>query len=226
VQFAIDGDLRFLSHHDTLRMFERAAIRSRLPLKYSAGFNPSPRLGLPLPRPVGVAGREEWLLLHLTEPPATTVVTERLAARLPRDLRIRATAVAHGNASWQAAEAEYEVPLPGEVAQPLPARIERLMASGSAVIERQMGPAKPSKTVDARRFLLGLERHEQRLHMHVLYDAGATVRPSEVLELLGVPAQPYGSRITRTRIAWGPRNLSDQPVLSDQSRPAKEAGNE
>ncbi len=226
MQFEIAGDLRFLSHHDTMRMFERAAIRAGLALRYSGGFNPSPTIALPLPRPVGIVGREEWLLLHLTEPLSPAELVDRLVARMPEGVRIRDCAVAPGGASWQVAEAHYEVALPEDLAEAVLPRIEQIMAATSAIVDRQVGPGKRPKTVDARWFVVRLELRERQLHIHTRFEAGATVRPSEVLELLGVPALPHASRVVRTRIIWGPRDLSDQPVLSDQSRPAKEAGSE
>ena len=45
--FRIDGDLRFISHLDTVRLFRRACARAGLPVRYSQGFNPQPRIVLP-----------------------------------------------------------------------------------------------------------------------------------------------------------------------------------
>ena len=64
----MDGDIRFVSHRDTLRLFARAATRAEVPLRYSGGFNPHPRVTIPVPRPVGVASDVERLVLELTEP--------------------------------------------------------------------------------------------------------------------------------------------------------------
>ncbi len=50
LEFALAGDLRFLAHHDELRLLTRALVRAGWPLAYSQGFNPRPRLVLPLPR--------------------------------------------------------------------------------------------------------------------------------------------------------------------------------
>lgn len=215
--------MRFLSHHDALRMFERAAVRAGLPLRYSAGFNPNPRLALPVPRPVGVAGLEEWLLLQLLQPVEPTVVGEALGAQVPQGVRIAECRLSAGNASWQAREALYEVLLPADLAASLPPAIEQVMASSSAVRTRQMGPGKPARSIDVRRFILGLELHNRHLAMRVSYQAGATARPSEVLEVLGIPPQPYACRVTRVRICWAAGDLSDEQVSSSHSRP-KEAG--
>lgn len=223
MQFEILGDLRFLSHHDSLRLFERAAVRGGLPLKYSMGFNPNPRLSMPLPRTVGMAGRQEWLLVQLTEPLEPADLCRRLAAALPREIRVRQCWRCPGNESWQAHEAVYDVPLGGAAIADLPDRIQRLLAADSAVLHRDMGPAKRGKSVDARPFIAALEVSGGRLQMRLGFVQGATVRPSEVLELLGLPAQPYASRVTRTSIAWGPRNLIDGHVPADPSQPVEES---
>src|SRR3990172_12981655 len=62
--YSIDGDLRFISHHDTLRLFRRALARADLPVRFSEGFNPHPRIMIPLPRPVGIASRAEGLVVE------------------------------------------------------------------------------------------------------------------------------------------------------------------
>ena len=58
--FAIAGDLRYLSHRDTMRAWQRVFVRAQMPLRYSQGFNPHLRFSLPLPRPA--------LLLHEPRP--------------------------------------------------------------------------------------------------------------------------------------------------------------
>ena len=62
--FQVDGDLRFVSHHDMLRLFRRALARAEVPMRFSQGFNPHPRMSLPLPRPVGMASETEALMIE------------------------------------------------------------------------------------------------------------------------------------------------------------------
>ena len=54
ITFKIRGNLRFLSHSETVSVFERACVRAEVALRYSEGFNPRPRLSLPLPKSVGM----------------------------------------------------------------------------------------------------------------------------------------------------------------------------
>ena len=69
VRFKIEGRLRFLSHVETLKLFQRACARAGLQVRYSEGFNPRPRLSLPLPRPVGVESQDELLCVRVEQDP-------------------------------------------------------------------------------------------------------------------------------------------------------------
>ena len=77
--YSLDGDLRFISHHDELRMLVRALTRARWPLAYSQGFNPKPRVVIPLPRSVGMASECVRATVQLKEPAATTELFDQLA---------------------------------------------------------------------------------------------------------------------------------------------------
>lgn len=81
VRFAVRGWLRFLSHAETVRVFERGCARARVPVKYTQGFNPHAKLSLPLPRPVGVASDDELLILRLFDAQGFPLAEEAQAAR-------------------------------------------------------------------------------------------------------------------------------------------------
>ena len=65
-KFQIDGILRFLSHSQTLSMFQRAVIRADINPQYSQGFNPRPRISLPLPRPLGIESDDEVMVMPIS----------------------------------------------------------------------------------------------------------------------------------------------------------------
>lgn len=89
VCFSKTGRLRFISHLDFIRAFERAARRSRLPLAYTEGYSPAPKIAYGWPLPIGVAGLAEYLDIELTDrvPPEDAV--RRLEEVLPEELEIR-----------------------------------------------------------------------------------------------------------------------------------------
>src|SRR3990172_12933571 len=84
--YSIDGDLRFISHHDTLRLFRRALARADLPVRHSEGFNPHPRLMIPLPRPVGVASCAEVIVVETERPIDPDDALQRLERQTPEGI--------------------------------------------------------------------------------------------------------------------------------------------
>jgi len=69
-------------------MLERALRRSGLPVSFTGGFHPLPRLQLALPLPLGVEGEGEWLDLEFTQPIDPEAARQALAAVLPAEFRL------------------------------------------------------------------------------------------------------------------------------------------
>ena len=67
VRYAKRGRLRFTSHRDFSRAFERAVFRARIPMAYSSGFNPHPRISYAGAAPTGSASEAEYLEIALAE---------------------------------------------------------------------------------------------------------------------------------------------------------------
>jgi radical SAM-linked protein len=91
--FAKGGTLALISHLDTLRMLERALRRSGLPVSFTGGFHPLPRLQLALPLPLGVEGEGEWLDLEFTAPIDPEAARQALAEVLPAEFRLLSATV-------------------------------------------------------------------------------------------------------------------------------------
>ena len=68
IRYAKRGRLRFTSHRDFSRAFERAIARARVPMAYSSGFNPHPRISYAGASPTGAASEAEYLEIGLAEP--------------------------------------------------------------------------------------------------------------------------------------------------------------
>ncbi len=90
--FAKTGSLALISHLDTLRLLERALRRSGLPVSFSGGFHPLPRLQLALALPLGVAGLGEWLDLEFTERLDPAEARQRLQQQLPGTFQLLSVA--------------------------------------------------------------------------------------------------------------------------------------
>jgi len=83
VRYAKRGKMRFASQLDVARVFERGVRRAGLPIAYSAGYTPHPKISYTGGVPTGVASEAEYLSLALTSRQAATQVGQRLSAALP-----------------------------------------------------------------------------------------------------------------------------------------------
>ncbi|MCG3180878.1 MAG: hypothetical protein BIFFINMI_03241 [Phycisphaerae bacterium] len=196
-----------------MRLFERAAIRARLPLRWGKGFNPRPRLSLPLPRPLGVASDDEMLVLELMgdddatghhAPLSPAQVRESLSPQMPADVRlVEALGVARPP---RPASVRYRVELPADqTPADLDARIAALLASDRCIVQRVQDETGSTQPRDIRPHLAGvaIEPGGAALAIDLTLDDRGTARPTEVLEALGLDAAAMGHRITRLRVEWG-----------------------
>ena len=87
-RYARGKELRFLSHLDMLRLFQRAMRRAGLPLAYTLGFSPRPRLSLAAPLPVGATASREYGEVYLADSVAPASFARRLGEQLPGGLAL------------------------------------------------------------------------------------------------------------------------------------------
>src|SRR3989339_1385837 len=88
ITFAIEGNLRFLSHAETLRLWQRAIIRSGISLVHTKGFNPRPKISLPLPRSVGVQTDCDLVYAEITENADIEGMRPSLERQIPDGCRV------------------------------------------------------------------------------------------------------------------------------------------
>jgi radical SAM-linked protein len=211
IRFRIKGVLCFLSHAETARVFERACARAALPVRYSEGFNPHPKLSLPLPRPVGVQADDELLVARLGEGGGRrfadaagweTALRQALAAQVPDGIEVSAVTLAAANASFQPRSAEYVFPLRAEEIDRLRDRMASVMASSTCVVERTAPERRAARRIDVRPFLRSMRLEGTNLVVeHALGPAGS-VRVEEILQLLGLHRQDLAGPVRRTKVIW------------------------
>lgn len=199
---AIAGDLRFLSHHNELRMLARAVVRAHWPLAYSQGFNPQPRLNIPLPRSVGVAATSQLALVELSEPRAADELAAGLRAALPEDCRLVDLICPAARATPHPRGMTYEVALEPGDATGLPEAIARVLAAPMLPVERGTGPGRPVRKLDVRPLLESLELEGGVLRMKLLVIGQNLARPTEIVLALGLAAEAYAHRLCRTAVKW------------------------
>ncbi len=190
-----------------MRMFERALARAQLPVKFSEGFNPRPRLSLPLPRPVGIASAAELLLLELSEPvPPGTVIT-RLAAQLPAGVILATGHLYTGRRPPQPETVGYTLHLPPEHHPEVGDRLEWLMRASVFPVERMDHRTKTPKTIDLRDYLVAAELANGVLTWTTRVTAGGSARPQEFLSAVGLNPVDWTHHVRRVTVRWRDENL-------------------
>jgi radical SAM-linked protein len=185
LRFRKDGALRWLSHHDLLRTFERILRRSALPFRSTQGFNPHPRIVFALSLPLGVVGRSEVVEIELDEPIDPEELRRRLQAQCPEGLAILEACRIAPNAGVHVRGLCYGVAIPAERIAEVRQRIALVLAGGPCWVER----SKPTpRRLDIRPFLRDLRLNDASNFLEIdlwLLPTG-TARPDEVLGVLGL----------------------------------------
>jgi radical SAM-linked protein len=153
LRFRKSNDLRFLSHHDLMRAFERMLRRATLPVRQSQGFNPHPRLVFALSLPLGVVGCEEVLELELDEILPLDEIRERLVHQAPPGLDILSIKRIAPRAGAQVHRLTYRLVVPSDRVGGLAERIVAIFAEPKCWVERTRPPAR---RLDIRPFLADL----------------------------------------------------------------------
>jgi radical SAM-linked protein len=90
IRFAKHGKVRFVSHRDVARAFERAFRIEQLPLSFTQGFSPRPKVSFGLALSVGYESDAEYLDVELSEACPIDVLPDRLTAALPEGIAVTA----------------------------------------------------------------------------------------------------------------------------------------
>lgn len=88
VKFIRGEEVKYISHLDLMKVFERALRRARLPVAYSKGFNPHPEMVFGLPLSVGVTSEAEYADFGLEETIRPADFMRRLNSQLPAGLKV------------------------------------------------------------------------------------------------------------------------------------------
>jgi radical SAM-linked protein len=183
IRFRKAGNLRLVSHRDLMKCFERALRRAELPVHVTQGFHPMPRMVFALSLGLGIIGLDEVLELEFDAAVELDDVHARLARQMPLGLDLLTIARLPLKASAQVRRAGYRVEVPAEHCGELADRLAALLALPQCWIER----TRPqSRRFDLRPFLSELRLADRQLNLILWVTPNGTVRPSEVLETLGL----------------------------------------
>jgi radical SAM family uncharacterized protein/radical SAM-linked protein len=199
VQFSKQDVLRYLSHLDLLKIFERAFILAKIPVLYSEGFNPRPKISFGPSLGLGISSTAEYFDLEYASH-FTLDIKDKLNSVLPAGLRVEnwselkskpTSLSAHINA------AEYQVDFSGASIDfsILEKAVQNLMQKDDYTLERRV--KGKLKNVNIRPYIHSITLNKPILFVETKSIANRTVRMSEILKIL-LNSQAYNSYAHRT----------------------------
>jgi len=223
--------IKFISHMDEFRLWERTLRRANLPLLYKLGFNPQPFMQFASPLGVGITGAREPIDITLSPPLPLAEVEQTIRAKLPPGVTLHA--IEEVSAKTESLQslligADYTILIyaePGELAEALlPQRIAEFLAKTKIPRERERKGEKYQYNLRPLVFELRAEGYaaneeEHRIFLRVQQRNGATGRPDEVLAALGL--DDFARTLRRERLYYSNEpadvaTFAGYPVITQQ----------
>jgi radical SAM-linked protein len=230
LRYAKRGRMRFTSHRDFSRAFERALVRAGVPMAYSSGFSPHPRISYAGAAPTGSASEAEYLEIGLAQEVDPAQLAEALDRSLPDGLDVLEAVPSGGGALADRLEASWwqiTVPLAGPETGPetgpgtepgtgpavdadaLRGAVDTLLATDEVLVERMT--KKGLRSFDARAAIVRLSLADMTgsaptcaiLNL-VLRHGTPSVRPDDVLAALRETSGLSLAAALQQRLAQGP----------------------
>ena len=192
------GPARFFGHLELVNLFLRALRRARIPVKYSEGFHPKPKVAFEDPLPTGFESEEERMVVTVAAGVTPRRLLDGLNSTLPEGLRV------HGcsdSIAPPASAARFRVRLQGPCADPDPFGPDSLDREQQLEIESAKGKLKKIALKDILHEIRVLSPCE--LELTLSREPGKTVRPTDVLtHAFGLSVSAAASaRVTRLKPA-------------------------
>ena len=207
VKFRIYGNLRFLSHAETLTLFQRACTRAGINLCYSKGYNPRPKMSLPLPRTVGIESADDILALQIELPEQKAFDTDHLKSmltnQLPQGCELLDVTTSEPKTSIQPTAATYELPIRNQhVTDELKSSIDKALQSETLYVKRRTKKTHRTREIDIRKFIKTIDLRKNDITVECNITPTGTVRPDEILNLLKLDYQKISAPISRKNVKW------------------------
>jgi radical SAM-linked protein len=226
IRYAKRGRLRFASHRDLARALERALRRAQVPMAFSAGFTPHPKISYLGAAPTGSASEAEYVEIGLAERRDPEQVRAALDASLPEDVAVLECVEAvegTGSLADRIDAAGWRIELPGLPVADLQAALGAFLARDGVTVARRT--KNGLRDVDARAAVSGASAAEEAgcaILKLVVRQVTPAVRPDDVLAALAAVADlrpPLPPRAVRA--AQG--RLDDDGTVADPLGPDRAA---
>lgn len=185
IRFGKQPRLRFISHLDLQRFFQRAVNRTGLPIAYSQGFNPHPVMSFGSALALGWTSEYEVIDIKLSAPMGRKRTEDAVRAALPEDLpvlEVRMVDDRHAAPMALVRMADYRVTLTGETAPAVIAQIPEFMARDH--VEAVKKTKSGEKTIDARSMVIGLEPLSDGFSARLMLTERDSMKPDLLIDIL------------------------------------------
>lgn len=179
------GPLRYISHHDVMRLWDRATRRAGLPVRMTEGFNPRPRIVIPHSLALGILSESEVVEMEFYQWVKPHTLVESLQVQLPSEMKIlsiqplkpvRRASVLMG--------LSFDVEIPGELIEELNNAVNGFLA-GKEIKRIRHSQTGAVSEVNIRPFINALSVESPGvIRMALSVIAGRTARPDEVVSAL------------------------------------------
>ena len=194
LKFTKEGEIRYISHLDLLRVFQRAFRRTSIRLRYSQGFNPHPKIGFAMPLSLGFESVGEYVEFETESGHDADAILTELEASMPPGIRVlhcspmvetskTSPAAAVEYASYTAEYRGEDTAMPGEIA----GRIREFLDQKTIISVKYSKKKKKDIETDIRPSIHSLSSaSERRLLLTMMLKAGNTgnLNPQQLVQAL------------------------------------------
>ena len=202
------GNMRFISHLDLQRLFQRAVKRGDIDVAYSHGFNPHELMNIVQPLSLGFEGLKEFLELDTNIPYNTDELISRMNLSMPEGMGFTSCIELerkNQSTSCPTKAAEYEVKVFGDI--PSENLISEFLSQEKVLILKRDKKTKTMVEKDVKSLIYSIDlidKENKILFVRVACGSNSTVNPVNLLNSLydfaGMTFNADESRITRTAI--------------------------
>ncbi len=213
IRFTKTGDLRWISHRDLARVWERLLRRANLELAFSEGFHPKPRISFPSALALGIEALEEIVELEIVGEYNLTDIEANIRRELPAGMElIDIGPLLAGIGKARVVGASYRVEIPETMCEAVAQRIHSLVNQSLIEVERD----GKSVTCDPRDPHFDLRLEGCCLSFTLPNTAAGSLRPLEMLTSLGLPdLLTEGANLQRTQVHLS--EASSVPAAGERS---------
>lgn len=182
LRFRKSDDLRFVSHHDLMHLFERMFRRADLRVAVTQGFHPRPKMWFPLSLALGIVGLREVLELELLQSLDADELRDRLVKQCPPGLEILGVEAIDVKKAGRVRRACYALSLASPI-DDLDHRCTEFLANHDCWFQRTR--PRPRR-INLRPYVSELHCHADRLEMALWITPHGAARPEEIIAALGM----------------------------------------